>query len=75
VNFTNTFSQQASEADIYVQLFNAEGQIIGGGNDWTTEPIPAGGSMDIEVYVSYSENQSVDRIEAWVVPSTFPVFE
>jgi hypothetical protein len=75
VTFTNTYSKQASDADIYVQLYNADGQIIGGGTDWTTEPIPAGGSMEIEVYIDYSDNQTIDRIEAWVVPSSFTDFE
>jgi hypothetical protein len=75
VNFTNTYSKQASNVDVYVQLYNAEGQIIGGGDDWTTDPIPAGGSVDIEVFVDYSKNKTVDRIEAWVVPSAFTTFE
>lgn len=75
VNFTNTYSKQASDADIYVQLYNTDGQIIGGGTDWTTDPIPAGGSMEVEVYVDYSDNQTVDRIEAWVVPGSFTEFE
>lgn len=75
VNFTNTYSKQVSDVDVYVQLYNAEGQIIGGGDNWTTDPIPAGGSVDIEVFVDYSKNKTVDRIEAWVVPSTFTTFE
>ena len=75
VNFTNTYSKQVSDVDIYVQLYNADGQIIGGGSDWTTNPLPAGSSMDIEVYVDYSDNQVIDRIEAWVVPSSFTDFE
>ncbi len=75
VNFTNTYSKQASDVDLHVQLYNSEGQIIGGGSDWTTDPIPAGGSMEIEVFVDYSDNQTVDRLEAWVVPSMFTEFE
>jgi hypothetical protein len=31
--------------------------------------------MEIEVYVDYSDNQTIARIEAWVVPSSFTDFE
>jgi hypothetical protein len=75
VNFTNTYTKQVTDVDVYVQLYNSEGLIIGGGQDWTTDPIPAGGSMDVEVFVDYSDSQTVDRIEAWVLPSTFTDFE
>lgn len=75
VNFTNTYNKQASEVDVYVILYDAEGNIIGGGNDWTTEPIPAGGTMDFELWVDYSDSKEVASIEAWVVPSYWTEFE
>ncbi|MBG0784308.1 MAG: hypothetical protein H0S79_04330 [Anaerolineaceae bacterium] len=75
VNFTNTYSKQASEVDVYVLLYDAEGNIIGGGNDWTTEPIPAGSTMDFELWVDYSDSKEVASIEAWVVPSYWTEFE
>jgi len=75
VNFTNSYTKQVSDVDVYVQLYNPEGLIIGGGSDWTTDPVPASGSMDIEVFVDYADSQTVDRIEAWVVPSSFTDFE
>ncbi len=75
VNFTNTYSKQASDVDIYVQLYNTQGQIIGGGSTWTTDPIAAGESMEVEIYIDYSDSETVDRIEAWVIPSAFTDFE
>ena len=75
VNFTNTYGKQASEVDVYVLLYDADGNIIGGGDDWTTEPIPAGGTMEIEVWVDYSDSKTIASIQAWVVPSYWTEFE
>jgi len=75
VNFTNTYSKQVSEVDIYVLLKNASGQIIGGGNDWTDAPTPAGGSTEIEVWVDYSDSETIDTIEVWVTPNYWTEFD
>jgi hypothetical protein len=75
VNFTNTYSKQVSEVDVFVLVYNADGEIIGGGKDWTDEPTPAGGSDEVEVWVSYASSETVDSIEAWVVPSYWTEFE
>jgi hypothetical protein len=75
VNFTNTYSKQVSEVDVYVLLFNAAGSIIGGGNTWTTEPTSAGGTGEVEVWVSYSSAETIDSIQAWVLPSYWTEFE
>jgi hypothetical protein len=75
VTFTNTYSMQVTDADIYVLLYDSNGTIIGGGNTYYDEPIPPGGSAEYEVYVSYSDDYSVAEIEAWVVPSYWTTFE
>ncbi len=75
VNFTNTYSKQVSELDVYVLLYDADGNIIGGGNDWTTEPIPAGGTMELEVWIDYSDSKTIASIQAWVVPNYWTEFE
>ncbi|MFU8827715.1 MAG: hypothetical protein ACNA70_09550, partial [Brevefilum sp.] len=75
VNFTNTYSKQVSEVDVYVLVFDEQGDIIGGGNTWTNEPTPAGGIGEIEVWVSYGSNKTIADIQAWVVPSYFTRFE
>lgn len=75
VNFTNTYSKQVSEVDVFVLLYNASGTIIGGGNTWTTEPTPAGGTGEVEVWVSYGSAETIDSIQAWVVPSYWTEFE
>jgi hypothetical protein len=75
VNFTNTYSKQVSEVDVYVLVFDEQGDIIGGGNTWTMEPTSAGGTGEIEVWVSYGSNSTIADIQAWVVPSYFTRFE
>ena len=75
VNFSNHYSKQVSEVEVYVLVYNAEGQIVGGGNDWTPAPTPAGGSSEIDVWVFYDESQTIDSIQAWVTPSIFTNFE
>lgn len=75
VNFTNTYSKQASEVDIFVLLYDADGNIIGGGSDWTTEPIPAGATMEYEVWVDYGDSNEIASIKAWVVPNYWTEYE
>lgn len=75
VNFTNTYGKQVSELNVYVLLYDADGNIIGGGNDWTTEPTPAGGTMEVEVWVDYSDSKTIASIQAWVVPNYWTEFE
>ncbi len=75
VNFTNTYGKQVSELNVYVLLYDADGNIIGGGNDWTTEPTPAGGTMEFEVWVYYSDSKTIASIQAWVVPDYWTEFE
>ena len=75
VNFTNTYNRQVSELDIYVLVYNDDGLIIGGGWDWTRDPIPAGESAEIEVWVNYADAETIADIEAWVVPTNWTSFE
>jgi len=75
VNFTNSYTKQVSEVDIYVLLYDASGNIIGGGNTYYDEPTPAGGSGEYEIYAYYDSEYTVDSIKAWVVPSYWTEFE
>lgn len=75
VNFTNTYSKQVSEVDIYVLLYDTDGKIIGGGHDWTTEPTPAGGTTEIEIWVDYGDSKEIASIKAWVMPNYWTEFD
>jgi hypothetical protein len=75
VNFTNTYDKQASEVDVFILLYDANGNIIGGGHDWTTEPTPAGATAEIEVWIDYSDSKEIDSIQAWVVPNYWTEFK
>ncbi len=75
VSFTNNYSKSVSEVDVYVLLYDAEGQIIGGGSDWTEEPTPAGGTSEITVWVDYSDDRTVDSIKVWIAPNYWTDFE
>lgn len=75
VTFTNNYSKAISDVSVYVLVFNAEGLIIGGGNTWTSESVPAGGINEVEVYVYYAADETVDSIEAWVTPWYWSSFE
>jgi hypothetical protein len=75
VTFTNTYNKDASELDVFVLLRNTSGEIIGGGYDWTSEPTLAGGSTTIEIWVSYDSAESIDTIEAWVMPNYWTEFD
>jgi hypothetical protein len=75
VNFSNHYSKSVSEVDVFVLVYNAGGQIIGGGKDWTKESTPAGGTGELEVWVVYADGETIASIEAWVVPSFWTVFE
>lgn len=73
-NVTNNYSKDISEVYAYVLLYNADGQIIGGGYDWS-EAIPAYGSTDIEIYISYSSDEVPDSFDVWIEPSYWTEFE
>lgn len=75
VNLTNNYSKQVSEVDIYILAYNTEGQIIGGGRDWTKEPTPAGGTTEIEVWIDYASSQTLDVFDVWVIPSSWTEFD
>ncbi len=75
VNFTNTYSKSVSEVDVFVLVYDADGNIIGGGSDWTSEPTPAGGSTDIDIWVDYDSARTADSIDVWVYPSYWTEFE
>ena len=75
VNFSNNYSKLVSEVDVYVLVYNASGDIIGGGQDWTRDPIPAGETGQIEVWVTYADAEEIAMIDAWVVPSYWTNFE
>jgi len=75
VSFTNAYTKEVNEVDIYVLLYDAGGTIIGGGTGYTDEPTPAGSTGESEVYVYYDDETEVDSIEAWVVPSYWTDFE
>jgi hypothetical protein len=75
VRFTNNYTKQVSEVDVYVLLYDTSGSIIGGGDDYYDEPIPAGSSAECEVYVYYDDAYTVDSIKAWVAPSFWTDFE
>ncbi|MDY6874120.1 MAG: FxLYD domain-containing protein [Chloroflexota bacterium] len=75
VNFTNTYDKQVSEADVFVLLYDADGNIIGGGSDWTTDPIPAGETVELDVWVEYAEGETVDSIEAWAYPNHYTTYD
>lgn len=75
VNFTNTYTKQVSDLDVYVMVYNADGQIIGGGTNWTRDSIPAGGTAEIEVWVTYSDAETIATIDAWVIPNLWTTFD
>ena len=75
VNFSNNYSKSVSEVDVFVLVYNVDGQIIGGGKDWTKEYTPAGGTSELEVWVTYAEAETIDSIQAWVAPSFWTKFE
>jgi hypothetical protein len=75
VNFTNNYNKSLSEAEVYILLYNAEGLIIGGGSDWTDDPIPAGEKAEIEVWVDYANSQNIDKIRVWVSPNDWTEYK
>ncbi len=75
ISFTNTYNKSMSEVDVYILLYNADGLIIGGGNDWTTEPIPAGGTSEAEIWVNFADGETVDTIEVWITPNLWTEFD
>ncbi len=75
VKFGNTYDKQLSEADVFVLVYDADDNIIGGGSDWITDPIPAGGSAELDVRVEYGEGEAIDHIEAWAYPNHYTTYE
>ena len=75
VNFSNNYSKLVSEVDVFVLVYNAEGNIIGGGRDWTRDPIPAGGTSEFVVWITYADAEIIASIDAWVIPSYWTNFE
>jgi hypothetical protein len=70
----NNYGKGVSEIDVYVLIYNADGQIIGGGYDWS-EAIPAYGSTEVEIWVSYSTDEVPDSFDVWAEPSYWTEFE
>ena len=75
VNFSNGYSKSASEVNVNVLIYDTDGFIIGGGYSWYYDPIPAGGSAAIDVWVDYDQNASIGAIVAWVYPNSWTDFE
>jgi len=75
VTFKNNYTKSVSEVDVFVLLRNAQGEIIGGGDGWTSELTPAGGSATIEIWVSIDSSEEIASLEAWVMPSFWTNFE
>lgn len=75
VDFTNTYSKSISEVNVNVLIYDTDGYIIGGGYSWHYDPIPAGGSAQIEIWVDYDQDSSIGSIVAWVYPNYWTEFE
>lgn len=75
VNFTNTYTKQITDVDVFTLFYDSNDLIIGGGSMYFSEPIPAGASKDFEFYVTYDNEETVSRIEAWVLPNYWTEFE
>jgi hypothetical protein len=75
VNFTNGYSKSLSEVNVNVLIYDTEGYIIGGGYSWQTDPIAAGSTSEIEIWVDYDQTVDVGSIEAWVYPNSWTEFE
>jgi hypothetical protein len=74
VTFTNTYSKSVSEVDVHVLLYDSAGLILGGGQAWSSEPTPAGGTTTVEVWVDYVSEAVIDSIDVWVLPSYWTEF-
>ena len=75
VNFTNEYSKSASEVNVNVLIYDTDGTIIGGGYSWYYDPISAGGSAAVDIWVDYDQNSSIGSIVAWVYPNSWTEFE
>ncbi len=75
VEFTNTYSKEVTEVDVYVLAYNEEGEIVGGGDTWTSDSISSGGTGEVEVWISYDYSETIDYVEAWVTPSYWTKFK
>ena len=70
VNFTNGYSKSASEVNVNVLLYDTDGAIIGGGYSWYYDPIPAGGSVEMDIWVDYDQEAS-NRLDCCLGLSKF----
>ena len=68
---SSPYDQPVEDLDVNVLLYNAAGDIIGGGNDFVDFVLP-GQSTGTEVYIASSEAPA--RIDIYVAPSSFTVF-
>lgn len=75
VNYTSSYTKPVSEVAVFILLYNSDGQIIGGAVNKTSDPIPANGSGEVEIFVFYSREHTVEDIEVWLVPSIWTKFE
>jgi len=75
VKYTSTYTKPVSELAVFILLYNPEGEIIGGAVSNTEDPIPAGGSGEVDIYVFYSRDLTVSEIKAWLAPSIWTKFE
>jgi hypothetical protein len=75
VNFTNSYAKQASDVEVFVLVYDAAGEIIGGGSQWLIDPIPGGATSEVELWVDYDSSREVTNIQAWVLPKWLTDFE
>lgn len=75
VNFTNTYDKSASQADIFVMLFDESGMIIGGGRKNKGSVIEAGETAEEQVNVYYSRDTTIAEIKVWVLPTLWTKYE
>ncbi len=75
VKFTNGYSKTVSEVNVNVLIYDTDGYIIGGGYSWYYDPIAAGESAEIEIWVDYDQSSEIGSISAWVSPSYWTEFE
>ncbi|MEO8457491.1 MAG: hypothetical protein ABI559_06740 [Chloroflexota bacterium] len=73
---TNPFTTAINQGFVELLYFNAAGDVIGGGGAHF-DSIPAGGTIDwtAQVYVNFSDNSSIDHVEAYVAPESVTKIE
>ncbi|MBG0787320.1 MAG: hypothetical protein H0S79_19695 [Anaerolineaceae bacterium] len=75
VKFTNGYSKSVTEVNVNVLIYDTDGYIIGGGYSWFYDPIAAGDSAEIEIWVDYDQYSEIGAITAWVSPSYWTEFK